>query len=93
MIEPNLSRRAMLQTASCGFGLTAMQGLVGSNACASTNKLGTKKPPLPVRARRVIFLFMSGGPAHLDTFDYKPQTGKKPHAGSAFEFSQHGESG
>ena len=36
---------------------------------------------------------MSGGPAHLDTFDYKPQTGKKKHAGSVFKFRPHGESG
>ncbi|MEE3178292.1 MAG: DUF1501 domain-containing protein, partial [Verrucomicrobiota bacterium] len=50
-------------------------------------------PPIPARARRVIFLCMPGGPAHLDTFDYKPQTGKTEHPGSAFQFSQHGESG
>jgi hypothetical protein len=36
---------------------------------------------------------MSGGPAQLDTFDYKPQTGKKPHPGSAFKFAQHGQCG
>ncbi len=36
---------------------------------------------------------MSGGPAQLDTFDYKPQVGKKPHPGSVFKFQQHGESG
>ena len=36
---------------------------------------------------------MSGGPAQLDTFDYKPQTGQKKHPGSVFNFSQHGESG
>ena len=36
---------------------------------------------------------MSGGPAHLDTFDYKPQTGKKKHPGSVFRFRQHGDSG
>ena len=36
---------------------------------------------------------MSGGPAHMDTFDYKPQTGNKKHPGSVFEFKKHGESG
>jgi hypothetical protein len=36
---------------------------------------------------------MSGGPAQLDTFDYKPQTGSKPHPGSVFRFDRHGESG
>ncbi|MFT6621698.1 MAG: hypothetical protein ACJASX_004620 [Limisphaerales bacterium] len=76
----------MLQTASCGFGYLAMQGLVGAG-------LQTQTAPLPARAKRVIFLFMSGGPAHLDTFDYKPQSGKKAHAGSVFDFQQHGQSG
>ena len=47
----------------------------------------------PARAKRVIFLCMSGGPAQLDTFDYKPQTGNKKHPGSVFKFNQHGESG
>ena len=36
---------------------------------------------------------MSGGPAQMDTFDYKPQTGDKKHPGSAVAFQQHGESG
>ena len=36
---------------------------------------------------------MSGGPAHLDTFDYKPHTGKKKHPGSVTEFRQRGDSG
>ncbi len=48
---------------------------------------------VPARAKRVIFLCMSGGPAQLDTFDYKPQTGNKKHPGSVFKFSQHGHSG
>ena len=45
------------------------------------------------RAKRVIFLCMSGGPAQLDTFDYKPQVGKKPHPGSIVDFKQRGQSG
>lgn len=80
----------MLRTASCGFGALAMSGLVAQNAMAD---LRPKIAPLKARAKRVIFLCMSGGPAHLDTFDYKPQTGKKPHPGSVFEFDQYGDSG
>src|SRR4051812_16503334 len=34
--------------------------------------LAPRKPPLAAKAKRVIFLFMFGGPSHLDTFDYKP---------------------
>jgi len=81
-----VSRRHLLQTASCGFGYLAFSALAQAN-------LTTRPAPFAARARRVIFLCMSGGPAHLDTFDYKPQTGDKPHAGSVFNFSQHGQSG
>lgn len=84
------SRRDMLRSASCGFGYLAMNALLAQNAMAD---LRTRVAPMPAKAKRVIFLCMSGGPAQMDTFDYKPQTGKKPHAGSVFEFDQHGESG
>ncbi len=80
------SRREMLQTASCGFGYLALSGLAQAN-------LREKPAQIRPRAKRVIFLCMSGGPAQLDTFDYKPQTGKKPHPGSVFKFRQHGQSG
>ena len=84
----------MLQSASCGFGFLALQGLLGEQArAASTGGLAPKVATHAARAKRVIFLCMSGGPAQLDTFDYKPQTGKKPHPGSVFRFRQHGESG
>lgn len=92
--SPSFSRRHLLQTASCGFGYLALSGLCASQSSASeTPSLKPKAPPLPAKAKRVIFLCMGGGPAQLDTFDYKPQTGKKPHPGSGFKFSQHGESG
>ncbi|MEO0447871.1 MAG: DUF1501 domain-containing protein [Verrucomicrobiota bacterium] len=82
-------RRHMLSTASCGFGSLALTGLLG----ASPHSL-TGRPPLhPPKAQRVIFLCMSGGPAQMDTFDYKPQTGNKPHPGSIYSFSQQGQSG
>ena len=89
------TRRSMLQVATCGFGYLALQALCSEQAAASQpGPLAPKQPPLKARAKRVIFLCMSGGPAHLDTFDYKPQTGsKKEHPGSVFKFAQHGESG
>ncbi|NNE01388.1 MAG: DUF1501 domain-containing protein [Pirellulaceae bacterium] len=86
------SRRSMLQSASCGFGYLAMQSLHASSLRASDADIATESP-LPACARRVIFMCMSGGPAQLDTFDYKPQTGNKKHPGSVFDFAQHGESG
>lgn len=80
------SRRRMLQTASCGFGYLALQSIC--QQAASAEESGAF-----ARARRVIFMCMSGGPAQMDTFDYKPQVGKKKHPGSVFSFDQHGESG
>jgi hypothetical protein len=88
LISP-FSRRDMLRTASCGFGYLALAGLAG----ASSANLMPRPPRLRPRANRVIFLLMSGGPAQLDTFDYKPQVGNKPHAGSVVGFKQHGQSG
>ena len=41
-------------------------------AAAAANPLGAKKPPLPASVKSVIFLFMHGGPSHLETFDPKP---------------------
>lgn len=88
----NLSRRHLLQTASCGFGYLALNALCNGGESNGSEKI-TPKAKMPAKAKRVIFLCMSGGPAQLDTFDYKPQTGKKKHAGSVFKFNQHGESG
>jgi hypothetical protein len=88
------TRRQLLRTASCGFGYLALGGLCGQQAqAASGATLLPKTPRLPARVNRVIFLCMSGGPAQMDTFDYKPQTGNKKHPGSVFKFSQHGSSG
>ena len=78
-----LSRRDMLQSASCGFGYLALSALLARSARA--NELAPKTPTLPARAKRVIFLCMAGGPAHLDTFDYKPQLTNAAHPGSVFE--------
>ncbi len=78
------SRRDLLQKSAFGFGSLAFSAIANESNVI---------PHLRARAKRVIFLCMSGGPAQLDTFDYKPQTGKKPHPGSVYEFSQHGKSG
>lgn len=62
------SRRAMLRGASLGFGHLALQSLLAE----SSNPLAVKAPHFPAKAKRVIFLFMHGGPSQMDTFDYKP---------------------
>ena len=78
------SRRQLLQSSSCGFGILALAGLLDSlglrgsaNAASeSANPLLPKKPHFAAKAKRVIFMFMQGAPSHVDTFDYKPQLEK-----------------
>jgi hypothetical protein len=70
-----LSRREMLLRAGLGFGAWALLDLFkrdGLRAAAPENPLAPKPPHFPARAKHVIFLFMQGGPSHLDTFDPKP---------------------
>lgn len=69
-----LTRRDLLRSASAGFGGLALAGLFGELAQAgpAANPLAAKPPQFPARAKRVIFLFMHGGPSQVDTFDYKP---------------------
>ncbi|HAY80263.1 MAG TPA: DUF1501 domain-containing protein, partial [Planctomycetaceae bacterium] len=65
------TRRSMLMSASCGFGYLAMQTLC-QRAAVAAPEAGRPGPTAPLaRAKRVIFLCMSGGPAQLDTFDFK----------------------
>ncbi len=80
-----ISRRALLKNAGCGFGYLAFAGLASEAAAAEPNPLSVKLPHFPARAKRVIFMFMHGGPSQVDTFDYKPtlarysrQAGKRP---------------
>lgn len=88
------TRRQLLQATSCGFGYLALSALCQQSLqAAATDTLAPKTPPIRPRAKRVIFLCMSGGPAQLDMFDYKPQTGQKKHPGSVYPFQQRGESG
>lgn len=73
---PTTTRRAMLQNSAAGFGSLALAALAGHQALAENQKLSPSIPQLPhvaARAKRVIFLFMWGGPSHVDLFDPKPQ--------------------
>ena len=70
-----ISRRNALQAAACGFGWLALAGMqVRSSAVAAPGGDGREPglPHFPARAKRVIFLFMQGGPSQVDTFDPKP---------------------
>lgn len=67
-----LSRRQLLNRAACGFGGVALSGLFSELARATTGPLAERPPHFQARAKRVIFLFMSGGPSQPDLFDPKP---------------------
>jgi hypothetical protein len=66
------SRRALLKSASAGFGYLAFAGL-STWAAEKDNPLAPKRTHFPARAKHVIFLCMEGAPSHVDTFDYKPR--------------------
>ena len=69
-----ISRREMLKQSACGFGSIALAGLCRDSLVAgSSNPLAAKPAHLPAKAKRVIFIFMQGGPSHVDSFDYKPK--------------------
>lgn len=73
-----LTRRQLLTRSGMGFGMTGLMGLLqeAQGAPASVNPLAPKQPHFPARARRVVHLFMNGGPSHVDTFDPKPNLDK-----------------
>src|SRR5437867_3838378 len=76
------TRREFIWETGCGFTGIALAAMLGddffpSRASAAdgakfVNPLAPKQPHLPAKARSVVFLYMYGGPSHIDTFDYKP---------------------
>ncbi|MBX2852278.1 MAG: DUF1501 domain-containing protein, partial [Phycisphaeraceae bacterium] len=77
------TRREFLWQTGGGFGAVALASLLGpewlsqqaqaADGSDYKNPLAPKAPQLPGKAKSVIFLFMYGGPSHIDTFDYKPK--------------------
>ena len=68
-----LARRAFLSRTGVGLGSVALNSLIQRDLQATDTYRGLPGfPHHPPRAKRVIFLYMSGGPSHLETFDYKP---------------------
>lgn len=88
--EPQpLNRREMLKRSSIGFGGLALAGLLSDDSRAaapvSARPLAERPPHFAPRAKRIIFMFMHGGPSQVDTFDYKPlleRDNGKPYPGS-----------
>jgi Protein of unknown function (DUF1501) len=115
-----LTRRELLGRMGNGFAAVGLMSLLGESALGATpfqaggqvgpyNPMAAKKPPLRAKAKRVIFLFMNGGPSQVDTFDPKPMltkyhgqviplnlpTERKTGAalGSPYTFKKYGQSG
>jgi len=69
------NRREFLTDAFGGFGALAV-GAMLKGATTSMNPLAPKAPDMPAKAKAVVFLFMSGGPSHIETYDPKPLLNK-----------------
>ncbi len=69
-----MTRRTMLQRSASGFGYLALQAMLGREQvrAAVDNPLAPKSTQFPAKAKRIVFIFMKGGPSHVDTFDPKP---------------------
>lgn len=74
MVRPlTISRRQLLLQSAVGFGHLALASLLAETSQANTiDPLAPRAPHFPARAKRIIFLFMKGGPSQVDTFDPKP---------------------
>ena len=98
-----MNRRNFLTNTGAGFSALAMadflsqDGFLGGQALAADgvsnwkNPLRAKKPMFKAKAKSVIFLFMYGGPSHVDTFDYKPELFK--YDGKNVPIKTHGRGG
>src|SRR5690349_17601148 len=117
----SLTRRELLRRSCMGFAMLGLTGVMadggrlvagdattGDADAGYKNPLASRLPHFAAKAKRVIHLFMNGGPSHIDTFDPKPALDKfahKPLAGlpgessfgvalpSPFKFKKHGHSG
>ncbi|HLK60791.1 MAG TPA: DUF1501 domain-containing protein [Chthonomonadaceae bacterium] len=84
-IQPFLSRRDLLARTGAGFGMLALADLLASEAPAqaagnpdrTTHPFAVRAPHHTPRAKRCIFLYMPGGPSHIDLFDPKPRVARE----------------
>ena len=81
LMDSTSNRRWLLKNSGLGFGYLAFRSLLNAgladevgpgSGSPSHNPLAPKIPHFAARAKRVVFLFMKGGPSHVDTFDPKP---------------------
>ena len=79
----SLSRRELLSRSSCGFGMLALADLLSEHSQSSAatkravNPFARQASHYPARAKRIIFLYMPGGPSHVDLLDPKPRLARE----------------
>jgi hypothetical protein len=77
----SVNRRQLLARAGGGFGMLALAGMLNEQGLAATtaslDPLAPREGHFPSRAKSVIWLFMNGGPSHVDCWDYKPELEKR----------------
>jgi len=104
-----MTRRELLARMGGGFGMLSLANLAAASNARSASPLDPRAPHFPARAKRVVYLYLNGGPSQVDTFDPKPaltkydgkpvpESLKLPHAGgilmgSPFRFERYGASG
>ena len=71
-----MTRRNALRTIGSGFGMLGLGGILGAAELSRGNPLEVRPPHFAPKAKRVIFLFLNGGPSQVDTFDPKPMLTK-----------------
>src|SRR5829696_6354200 len=77
---PRHTRRDLLRSSALGFGWLALADMLAAaevapapRAAGARDPLAPREPHFAAKAKRVIFLFMHGGPSQVDTFDHKPK--------------------
>ena len=79
LLQAQTRRHFLRRAGQFSLGSIAMNALLGGSASAlnaEVNPLAPHKPHFPAKVKRVVYLHMSGGPPHLDIFDYKPEIGR-----------------
>ena len=69
-------RRDFLRKSACGFGSVALAAICQSQAQAAADPIAPQQPHFAPRAKRIIFMWMQGGPSQMDLFDHKPRLEK-----------------
>src|SRR5947209_7509778 len=74
MMTPVFSRREFLSRAGTGLGVLGLAGLLHAQGprAGDASPLAPRAPHFPAKAKRIIHLYMNGGPSQVDTFDPKP---------------------